>query len=151
MAEEVQLTSFCQPAPADGQILIPIDAPDVGKSHVYVTAGSAKAILKAGRRADNGAGACVGPGILAQFGGGTPSVSYRGIGTVERVWRDRWLLLQLGIAVLTVIGTILTTMSAYFRNTSATATAWDGKTAVFVLAFAAAGAVAKFIKELRDL
>jgi hypothetical protein len=155
MSATTRIITGCDPPPDDKTLLLPRDAdtdPLKGKKHLLLTApGDKTKLLKWSRRADDGQGSCVSPSTLASLGGDATEVTYTGVGLAGRIRHDGMLRLQVAISILTVVAALLSAYGTYIKSTTAqSATTWDRHTATLVLAVAAALAVAKLLKEIRE-
>jgi hypothetical protein len=147
---EIEVTALCQSS--DGHFLLPAGTAEPG-SHVLVQGAGATLILKRGYKGETaGTGACVSGSALSVLGGEGSTVSYRGIGTLERIVRDRRLLLQAVISLLTFVGACLTAYTAWIKtNASTAATGWEQDTAAIALIIAALLALLKLYREINEL
>lgn len=155
MSAKVRVGAVCAQMPDDKTILLPKMADTSALSsvkHVLVSAPQdKKKLLKWSQRSDGGLGACVSPSVLRALGGEV-EVTYEGAGLGKRLQLDAALRLQALISLLTVIGAGLSAYGTWFKNTTgSTANAWDRQTATLVLIVAAALALAKFYKEVKEL
>ena len=152
----VTLTSRCQPAPADGEILLPKNAavPTGRRTLVFRTSDDGTTIeklMKAGKRGDSGESACVTGSALDAFGGEGAKVEYRGIGLVSVVIRDTGLTLQFLIAVATFLLATITAYATFIKDSAENAHSFAHRAAVLVFVLAFFISAAKFAKEIHDL
>lgn len=143
---EVAVTSSCEPTPEKRRLLLPRAAAPVGKPRVLVRGTGAKRVMKVGRRADSGPGACVPAELLGPLGGENATISYRGIGMIEAAARDGSLRLDAIVAVSTLVSAILTAYVSLIKNRADENVA-NIATIVAIAAFFAA--LAKFWKEYK--
>lgn len=151
MAEPVALTSLCASAPASDEILLPRGKSVPSDKRLLVSGNDRLKLMRGGVRADNGEAACVSGATLAFFGGDEASVSYRGVGFWQIVWRDAGLRLAMLISALTLVGTVISAYNTYLKSTSKDAGSFTGNTAVVALVIAFALAVLKLVQDYRKL
>lgn len=145
---EITITARCEPSPEKGKCLLPRSTATVGKPRILVRGNGAAKIMKVGRRADSGPGACVGADALAALGGEDATVNYRAVGVLEAAARDASLRLDAVVAASTLISALLAAWVSFVKN-SADEQLSNIASVVAVSAFVAA--FAKFWKEYKAL
>lgn len=150
-SSKVRVTSRCAPSPSDGQILLPEEAKLPKGRRVLVSGNQKSKLMKVGVRSDSGQAACLGGGALSRFGGEGAEVEYRSVTFLGVLWRDKWLGLQFVASVLTTVGALITAWLTYGKNSADDAGSFANNTAIVALVIAAIIAIAKFVKEYRDL
>jgi hypothetical protein len=130
----VQITGLCSVV-VDGMILLPKDHVDLARVVVEGTNGRRR-LLSAGKRVDEGAGACLPGNLLSALGGDEAQIKYRKANWWDVVRYKPGVKAQLGVAVLTFIGAILAAISAYVGTRSPTTPAFTANAAPWVLGIA---------------
>ena len=143
---KIAITSACDGHPSDGVILFP-NSGDQPSGRVVVTIRGKNRVLTAGRRSDNGQGACVSGSLLASAGGGTPEIDWRGARLADIYRYDMKKLWGLLVATLAVAASIALAVIAFTVNSSSTNAATKG-TAILVLVLTLANVILTFIKSL---
>lgn len=142
----IKITSACNDHPADGVILFPKSG-DQPSGRVVVTIKGKNRVLTAGRRSDNGQGACVSGSLLANAGGGIPEINWRQAHLIDVYRYDKKKLWGMLVATLTVAASIALAVIAFTVNSSSTNAATKG-TAILVLVLTLANVILTFIKSL---
>lgn len=142
--------SACSPAPESGTILLPMGDPKAAR-RVLAEGADETVVLFAGKRTDHGTGACVSASTLEALGGNKAAIRYRDASFFAVLRRDRWMTLQLGIAILTLVGALLAAYGTWITNGGEASGSFANKTAVFVFAIATLLAFSKFVTEYRKL
>jgi hypothetical protein len=146
----VEITARCSPPAEKGKFLLPREAQNIKKKRVLVSGANGRTVLKPGRRADAGVGACVSADLVTTLGGEDAQVSYRPLGFLGALWRDGTLRLGLAVAVLTFFSTAGSFVVSFVKNST------DDSDLIVILApfvalFAFASAAAKLWKDYNDL
>jgi hypothetical protein len=147
----VRLTAYGAQVPADDTILLPRQTTRPDGHRLLVEGNSKSKLMKAGSRSDDGTAACVSGATLIVLGGEGGEVSYKGVGFVGVLTRDRSMLVEFLILILTAVGTLITAWLTYIKNEADSAGDFANNTAMVALVIAVVLALLKFLKDYRDL
>lgn len=147
---EVEVVSACSPAAESGTILLPKESAKTSR-RVLVKGSVKSLVLLAGLRGDSGTGACVSASTLKALGGNKAKVRYRNASFFTVLRRDKWMALQLAIAVLSLAGALLAAYGTWIKNSGEASGGFANSTAVIVFAIATVLAFLKFLSEYHKL
>lgn len=149
--EEIRVVSACSPPPTDSAIFFPTNVAFPRGRRLLVEGGATSRMMKPGVRTDAGDAACVSGATLAAFGGHNAKVRYRALSLAGVLRRDRWLVSQFVVSVLTLFATVITAYLTFIKNNAANAGDVANQAAFWLLSSATVVAILKFLKEYREL
>ncbi|MFI5034998.1 MAG: hypothetical protein ACHQFZ_02195 [Acidimicrobiales bacterium] len=144
---EVSITGLASVV-VQGMLLLPVGTPAVSRVVVKSANGRIK-MLPAGERADQGAAAVLPGDLLALFGGVDAKITYR-----PATWRDilRFkpiVKVQLLVATLTLLATVLASISAFVGTRSPTTPSFTADAAPWVLGIACVLAISNVYSSIK--
>lgn len=132
-----------------GTLLLPRGTSAITPVVVKANNGKTKRLLPAGVRADAGTAAVLPGDLLTKLGGAGATVQYRQARWYDIVRFRPTVVLQLGIAVLTLVAAVFAAISAYVGTRSPTTPTFTIDAAPWVLAITFVLAAGKLVTDIQ--